>query len=551
MKDAITNMNFDDNDKHREWRYKNSYSPIGLINCYLDGIFDKRATQELGRWKSSEEMSIDDKKIKEANENCISTYLYKSSQMINLSLKKGSEEYAEICKMCIHMFTSQEECLNNSVNIVWNGAVIMTPVLYMKYDSRDIKKNEGMIINYPVTYIFSKLLTNLIVLILHNKYDITYISNTLQNLFIHELSNNLSNLSKGHGLFDEQMSLYTDSLNNIFDQIPNNNKTINVLDHFTYFEAYLDRAQMINTKLLFLSKHQYWTQKRRATRRKSLLSVFYKLNSYKSMDDHIKDIYNFVYTNYATIEGLKSIYNDEKKILYTKEEEDFRLYYVRNAPLIKNHCSLYIVTAISWFLNQVNINMYDNNKDVLTIFRDKFSSENINKIIKSIYIYKDFYEKTVINVCLQAVEDVIKIVDSTMLSHANKEVKLLKNNLTFSNLIRSMELILLQSKINSISKEEDQPNDDDHDMAISYELKSNENLICLMKQLSKEMEFYASSLKSDYFKKPIKENYNNFKTNVPYISHEAELYFCTLPGRYFVNRIFSTDILHLINMQFQ
>ncbi|VEV57363.1 conserved Plasmodium protein, unknown function [Plasmodium vinckei vinckei] len=392
----------------------------------------------------------------------------------------------------------------------------MTPVLYMKYDSSDEEKNEGMIINFPVTYILSKLLANLISLVSYNKYDVEYISSTLQHLLVYELTNNLNDLPKSLGFFDTHISLYTDSLNNIFDQIPNNNKNMDILDHYTYFEGYLDRVQMINNKLIYLSKNQYWTQRRRIARRKRLLSVFRNLSIYKTMDSHIKDIYKFVNTNFAVVEGIKSIYNDEKKILYTKEDEDLRLYYIRNEGLIKKHCSAHIVTAISWFLNQVNLNMYDNNKDVLTIFREKFSSENINKIIKSLYTYKDFYEKNVINVCVRTMEEIIEIVGSAMLVHANKEVTLLKNNLTFSNLIRSMELILLQSKINSISKEDDQPSDDDDDMEISYELRSHENLICLMKYLSKEMEFYVSSLKSEYFKKPIKENYNNFKTNVNY-----------------------------------
>ncbi|CAD2095323.1 conserved Plasmodium protein, unknown function [Plasmodium vinckei brucechwatti] len=551
MRDAITKMNFDYRDEYREWKYKNTSASTGLINCYLDGIFDKRSVHDSGTWKQSEELSEVDQKIKEANEKCISTYLYKSNQMINLSLKKGSEAYAEICKMCIHMFSSHDECLSNSINLSWNGTVIMTPVLYMKYDSTDNEKNEGMIINFPVTHILSKLLANLISLVSYNKYDIEYISSTLQHLLVYELTNNLNDLPKSLGFFDTHISLYTDSLNNIFDQIPNNNKNMDILDHYTYFEGYLDRVQMINNKLLYLSKNQYWTQKRRITRRKRLLSVFHKMSLYKSMDYHIKDIYKFVHTNFAVVDGIKTIYNDEKNILYTKEEEDLRLYYIRNEALIKKHCSVYIVTAISWFLNQVNLNMYDNNKDVLTLFREKFSSENINKIIKSLYTYKDFYEKNVINVCVQSMEEIIEIVGSAMLIHANKEVTLLKNNLTFSNLIRSLELILLQSKINSISKEEDQPSDDDDDMEISYELRSHENLICLMKYLSKEMEFYISSLKSEYFKKPIKENYNNFKTNVNYVAHETGLYFCTLPGRYFVHRIFTTDILYLINMHFQ
>ncbi|CAD2108653.1 conserved Plasmodium protein, unknown function [Plasmodium vinckei] len=533
-----------------EWKYKNTSASTGLINCYLDGIFDKRSVNDSGTWKQSEELSEVDQKIKEMNEKCISTYLYKSNQMINLSLKKGIEAYAEICKMCIHTFSSHDECLSNSINLSWNGTVIRTPVLFMKYDSPDEEKNEGMIINFPVTYILSKLLANLISLVSYNKYDIEYISSTLQHLLVYELTNNLNDLPKSLGFFDAHINLYTDSLNNIFDQIPNNNKNMEIIDHYTYFEGYLDRVQMINNKLLYLSKNQYWTQRRRITRRKRLLSVFRKMSLYKSMDDHIKDIYKFVYSNFAVVDGIKTIYNDEKKILYIKEEEDLRLYYIRNEALIKKHCSVYIVTAISWFLNQVNLNMYDNNKDVLTLFREKFSSENINKIIKSLYTYKEFYEKNVINVCIQSMEEIIEIVGSAMLIHANKEVTLLKSNLTFSNLIRSMELILLQSKINSISKEEDQPSDDDDDMEISYELRAHENLICLMKYLSKEMEFYISPLKSEYFKKSIKENYNNFKTNVNYVAHETGLYFCTLPGRYFVHRIFTTDILYLINMHF-
>ncbi|EUD73352.1 hypothetical protein YYG_01392 [Plasmodium vinckei petteri] len=543
-------FNFGFRDEYREWKYKNTSASTGLINCYLDGIFDKRSVHDSGTWKQSEELSEVDQKIKEMNEKCISTYLFKSNQMINLSLKKGVEAYAEICKMCIHTFSSHDECLSNSINLSWNGTVIRVPVLFMKYDSPDEEKNEGMIINFPVTYILSKLLANLISLVSYNKYDIEYISSTLQHLLVYELTNNLNDLPKSLGFFDAHINLYTDSLNNIFDQIPNNNKNMEIIDHYTYFEGYLDRVQMINNKLLYLSKNQYWTQRRRITRRKRLLSVFRKMSLYKSMDDHIKDIYKFVYSNFAVVDGIKTIYNDEKKILYTKEEEDLRLYYIRNEALIKKHCSVYIVTAISWFLNQVNLNMYDNNKDVLTLFREKFSSENINKIIKSLYTYKEFYEKNVINVCIQSMEEIIEIVGSAMLVHANKEVTLLKSNLTFSNLIRSMELILLQSKINSISKEEDQPSDDDDDMEISYELRAHENLICLMKYLSKEMEFYISPLKSEYFKKSIKENYNNFKTNVNYVAHETGLYFCTLPGRYFVHRIFTTDILYLINMHF-
>ncbi|VEV57364.1 conserved Plasmodium protein, unknown function [Plasmodium vinckei vinckei] len=122
MRDAITKMNFGFRDEYREWKYKNTNASTGLINCYLDGIFDKRAINDSGTWKQSEELSADDQKIKEANKKCISTYLYKSNQMINLSLKKQSEAYAEICKMCIHMFSSHDECLSNSINLSWNGS---------------------------------------------------------------------------------------------------------------------------------------------------------------------------------------------------------------------------------------------------------------------------------------------------------------------------------------------------------------------------------------------------------------------------------------------
>ncbi|CXI64757.1 conserved Plasmodium protein, unknown function [Plasmodium berghei] len=479
------------------------------------------------------------------NEKCIETYIFKAKEMISLNLKKGRKAYEEICNMCIHMFYSKEECLNNSINLSWDKTVILAPALYIKRESSDGSKHEGIVINFPVTYILSKLLANLISLASYNKFDVEYISNTLQYLLTNELTNNLDDLPDNLGLFDAFIGLYMDALNDLFIQMSKNNTNKEILDNYIYFEGYLDQIKIINHRLLYLSKQQYWGKKQ-----KRILPIFSKINLYRDMDNNIKKIYKFIYTNYSIVEGIRSIYNDEKKILYIKEEEDLRLYYIRNESLIKNHCSVYIVTAISWFLNQVNLNMYDNNKDILTTFRDKFSSENINKILKSIYTYKDFYEKNVINTCMESMESIIKIVDSTILAYTNNEVVLLKKNLTFSNLIRSMEIILLQSKINSINKEEDRLDDDvGSDIEIAHELRQHEHLICLMKYISKEMEFYILSLKPDYFKNFIKENYNNFKTNVNYTPNETELYFCTFPGKFFVHRLFINDILHLINMR--
>lgn len=54
------------------------------------------------------------------NEKCIETYIFKAKEMISLNLKKGRKAYEEICNMCIHMFYSKEECLNNSINLSWD-----------------------------------------------------------------------------------------------------------------------------------------------------------------------------------------------------------------------------------------------------------------------------------------------------------------------------------------------------------------------------------------------------------------------------------------------
>ncbi|ETB60876.1 hypothetical protein YYC_01842 [Plasmodium yoelii 17X] len=541
-------MNVDHSNRSEGWKYKSLNASNGLVNNYLDGIFDKRSHYRSGRWKQFEEMSVDDREMKNMNEQCIEIYIFKVKEMIYLNLKSGRKAYEEICKMCSHMFDSKEECLNNSINLSWNDIIIMAPVLYIKRESSDESKNQGMIINLPVTNMLSKLLTNLISLISYNKSDIDYINSTMQYLLINELVDNLDALPEELGMFNDFVGSYTDSLHDTFTQIADNNENMEVLDNYTYFEGYLDRLKMLNNRLHYLSKHLYLGQKKNVTKKKSLLSTFHKKNSHKHMEDHIKKIYNFIYTNNASIEGIRSIYNEEKKTIYSKEEEDFRLYYLRNELLIKNHCSVYIVTAISWFLNQVNLNMYDHNRDIIEIFRDKFSLENINKIIKSIYTYTEFYEQNVINICTKSMGNIIAIVDSTILAYSNKEVNLLKNNLTFSNLIRTMEILLLQYKINSISKEEDHlKNHIGNEMEISHELRPHEHLICLMKYVSKEMEFYISSLKPEYFKQFIVENYHNFKTNVNYVPHETQLYFCTLPGKFFVHRIFINDILHLIN----
>ncbi|SBS94144.1 conserved Plasmodium protein, unknown function [Plasmodium ovale curtisi] len=529
------------------WTFKGLNASKGFINCSLDSILDS----DMRNYNNGSNGELTDRYRaditgKDVDELCIKSYVWKTNQMTHLKLSKRKNLYLDICQSCKQFFADDEECINSSLNLSLHSTVITVPMLSLEYEQRNMS-NQSIIINFPVTYILSKLVSSLINLDSYNEDQMNYTCTKLLGQFIEDIEKRKKELPYHLGVFSIYVNTHFYEMKRLFSKNTNINKNKTKKDCKHLMDV-LTETDKLNHKLLNKTKKKFLeNQKNKVKIENYLLSIINVRQRDARMNEYISHIYDFAYKTYNIIEGIKQIYNDEHNRLLLTESETPELFYLRNNDLIKNTCSVHIIATLSWFFNQIHMGMYNKQKSVLDIYIEKFTPENISKLIKSIYNYKKNYKKNVLNICSNVMNNVINIVESVLVGFFKHGKIFNKNNVTFSNIIKFTEITILRSKLIDILNFSIFPSLS-HNKLSNGEIRQKENLICLMKNFSDKMNSYFFALKSGHLKKLFLENYEKYDMKDDTMSNSKDLYFCSKPGKYFIHKIVVTKMLFLINI---
>ncbi|KAI4837255.1 hypothetical protein MKS88_003725 [Plasmodium brasilianum] len=560
------------------WNYRDSNSSKGLLHNCLDSIIDidvanyysgeqNEPTEEEGRIRGDQSM----------DELCIKNYVLRANQMMHSDMITKDEAYLEICKSCRHLFKEIRECLRDSVSLVLNKDVIMVPILGLKYDRKSstlkgkntIKRayankhtqtyineykcrtntsmsNKLLVINHTVTYILSKLVVSLIDLESYNEEQLSFTCESLYFKLYEDISKKLWMLPDDMGSYDKDITEYKTEFRKIF--MSPKRKIVDASYNCRNLLHTIHRVNFINNVLIQKTKESYLKNKSCILQGETPVNYpffnFMRVDTYSS--NRAKKIYDFCYYNYIFIDGIKIIYKDEYNSVILKKKNNLELFYLRNREYIKNVCAIHIITTISWFLNQINIGMYNKNKNSRELFREKFTPYNIQYIIRSIYNYKSYYKGDVLEMCAESMIHNIKLVDSIIEDYYNTENALITQNITFTDLIKYTELSILKYKLKEAMGRYDENLTTEIAKENALKNQENENISCLMKILSNEMNTQISLLSHSHLRTLMLKNYDRYKDKNEQIFEFKNLYFCTSPGEHFVRKIFATRINYII-----
>lgn len=167
----------------------------------------------------------------------------------------------------------------------------------------------------------------------------------------------------------------------------------------------------INSFLLTKSRNRYmdYLQNRRKRYRDILFMITYNVSD-MNLNTYIKSIYNYIHISTKIIEDIQYIYNQEVYANFFVRTELIETYLLRNPKQLKNTCSIYIMITISWFFNQINIGMYNKNKNVYDLFKEKFSKSNVKQIINSIYTNNVENKTNILQICNDSMTNTIELI---------------------------------------------------------------------------------------------------------------------------------------------
>ncbi|ANQ09319.1 Uncharacterized protein PCOAH_00034360 [Plasmodium coatneyi] len=395
-----------------------------LINSYLDSILDSDVLmyyeQDAGSIHSED---IDVENI--SDELCIQTYVMSAHLMVYGDEFQRKNAYMSICRDCYHFFVNMKECLDNSINMsIKNDSEteteIKVPLLGLKYEKSG-KSNQSLVVNFPVTYILSKLMSSLVTMESYNSKNIAATCDILRKKLERQINERLVKFPNEMGIFSDYISSYSDNFKNEMSRnvtdMPNSPHSCEAL--LKLFE-YMDK---LTFTLVNKSGKKYLENQKSKKRMESFVfSIFNFKHRESDTSVHIKMICDFSYTIYDVIERIKKLYNEEVRSFFLEDLETPELFFLRNNSYIKNICSINIIATISWFFNQVNMGIYNKNKTVLELFVEKFSSQNIEKIVEMKNIKKNVPKKYVTDLCVKTMTERVDMVRSILLAYDKEKL---------------------------------------------------------------------------------------------------------------------------------
>ncbi|CAA9989082.1 conserved Plasmodium protein, unknown function [Plasmodium knowlesi strain H] len=390
-----------------------------LINNYLDSILDRDVLtyyeQDAGSIHS-QDMNVENF----SDELCIQTYVMSTHLMVHGDEFQRENAYMNVCRDCHQFFENTKECLDNSINMsIKNDSeeetVIKVPLLGLKYEKSG-KANQSLVVNFPVTYILSRLTSSLVDMDSYDSKNLSSTCDILRKKLEGQINKKLSMLPNEMSIFWDYISSYRDNFQDEMRiKVTNMSKPINSCEELL---KSLKNMNSLTYSLVNKSGRKYLGNQKNKKRMESFVfSIFNFKHRESNTNVQIKSIYDFSYAIFDIIGRIKKIYNEEMRFFFLKDLETPELFFLRNNLNIKNMCSINIIATISWFFNQVNMGIYNKNKTVLELFTEKFSSENIEKIVKMKNIKKNVPKKYIMDLCFKTMTEMVDMVRSTLLSY--------------------------------------------------------------------------------------------------------------------------------------
>lgn len=437
--------------------------------------------------------------------------------------------------------------------------VIYVETMYMLMNKSLIfidRNNEEIIINIPVTYVLSNLLSSLKKTVTYNTDDLNNSCNVLIKMLHLDLLKILYNLQYHHGIFNGITEKYLIEFRNIFVKRQKTNTEDNndmIWEECFVLKKSIDKIMNINSFLLTKSRNRYmdYLQNRRKRYRDILFMITYNVSD-MNLNTYIKSIYNYIHISTKIIEDIQYIYNQEVYATFFVRTELIETYLLRNPKQLKNTCSIYIMITISWFFNQINIGMYNKNKNVYDLFKEKFSKSNVKQIINSIYTNNVENKTNILQICNDSMTNTIELIKKVIKNYYKQNNVLSNYNINFAGLIKFIDIQILRMKFiqSTLEKqpliEYDTLNDDhlNNDSIIK-----RENMVCMMKYISNKINTYISLLKKSDLQTIMLQNYDKYNIYLDtYFTHNENVFFCSSPGQYLIIKIFFYSFFNIINI---
>ncbi|KJP85735.1 hypothetical protein AK88_04605 [Plasmodium fragile] len=390
-----------------------------LINSYLDSILDSDMLiyyeQNAGSIHS-EDMDVENL----SDELCIQTYVMSAHLMVYGDEFQKKNAYMNICRDCHHFFVNKKECLDNSINMSINTdseteTVIKVPLLGLKYE-KSRKSNQSLVVNFPVTYVLSRLTSSLVNMDSYTSKNMSASCDILQTKLKRYINQRLIKIPNEMGIFSNYISCYRDNFNN--EMSNKRTDTSNPLHSCKELLNSFEHMRELTYSFVNKSSKKYLEHQNSKKRMESFVFSIFNLK-YRESDTsvHIKLIYDFYFNIHDVIERIRNVYNEEIRYFFLKDLETPQLFFLRNNSNIKNICSINIIATISWFFNQVNMGIYNKNKTVPELFMEKFSSKNIENIVKMENVHNNVPRKNVMDLCLKTMTEMVDMFRAALLDY--------------------------------------------------------------------------------------------------------------------------------------
>ncbi|CRG93824.1 conserved Plasmodium protein, unknown function [Plasmodium gallinaceum] len=527
------------------WKFHKLQEKKVFIHNYLDNILDSDIEEyhEETEYLSYNEHT-EDKNTKLIDIICIKTYVLKVKEILHGTKTEKEKSYLDICRNCKHLFNDENECLNMTITLVSNHIEIKVPQLGLMLDKRGLR--QSIIINYPITYVLSKLMYSLINVNPYDEKQMNFACDSLLTKLSAEINKNIMDLIGDLHIFNKDVGKYITTIRSFFTKCYNENEK-SLLNSCRVLRNALDKVKELNKELLNNSKEKFLEPHKYIKKIDENIIHLLPIKNESNLHYYIKQIYNFIYISSSIVDEMEKIYIREINDSILKKREFIDLFYLRDTNHIKNICSIRIMTTISWFFNQINLDMFNKNKKIKTLFNEKFSFQNLRNMVFSIFNSVSESKGDILDLCMDSMADVIYTVSSMLSNYYEKETFFSRDNLTFSKLIKFTEIYVLRYKLKDMEGE----NYSIESMGLRkmnpFNINKIENLVCMMKRLSNKMNFYISLLKKSYLQELMYENYDKYIVENIFID-DSELFFCTSSGEYLIHKEFFNNVFKIISV---
>ncbi|CRH00890.1 conserved Plasmodium protein, unknown function [Plasmodium relictum] len=529
-----------------KWTFTNSDDQKVYIHNYLDSLLDSD-TEEYNKetyYESDNEEPIENKDTKFIDLMCIKTYVLKAKEILYGTLKEKEKLYLDICRQCKHLFNNEKECLNLKLIIKENHSEIKVPQLGLKFDKWN-GINQIMIINYPVTYVFSKLLSFLNNVNVYDERQINHSCGSLLTKVSIEINKHMMGLKEDFGIFNRDVYKYMIDFRSIFITSYEDSENF-FWRSCEILRKTLCKIKTLNNDLMKISSKKLLNPQAYSKKvDENLIHLIYPKRE-TNLHNYIKPICNFIFIAGSIVDEVDRIYNKEISVVSLKKRDYVDLFYLRDTNHVKNTCSVYVMISISWFFNQINLDIYNKNRSVKSLFHEKFSIQNLRNIVYSIYNSVNETKGDILDICLDSMVDIIHMMNLMILFYYEKENFLSRDNLTFSKLIKFTDLYIMRQKITDINKDTEGLRSTESQKNPLFNMTNTENTVCMMKHISNRMNFFISLLKKSYLRDLMFENYEKYLMDNIFIDNE-QLHFCTSSGDYLIRNIFFNNVYPIIS----